>query len=209
MNLVFLGPPGAGKGTIAKRVSQEFNLVHISTGDLFRQAIATQSELGKQVQSILAAGDLVPLELTVAIVKERLGEPDIANGFILDGFPRTLAQAEALEELTNIDHVINFEVSREVVLTRLSGRRVAPTSGRIYHILYNPPQVDGIDDESGEALLQRPDDQPEAILHRLDVYQGETEVLISHYRQLGLLRDVDASGTPEEVFTLTAKVLRV
>jgi adenylate kinase len=208
MNLIFLGPPGAGKGTIAAMTKEEFGIPHVSTGDLFREAIHNQTELGKQVKSILDSGDLVPDELTVKIVRERLEESDAQSGFILDGFPRTIPQAEALEEFRTIDAVINFQVDKELIIKRLSGRRIAKQSGRVYHIHYNPPKVEGKCDETGEELIQRDDDKPEAVEHRLEVYHSQTAPLISYYRERNLLKDLDASPDPDEVFRRLKEYLR-
>lgn len=205
MNLIFLGPPGAGKGTLAAMVKDAYRIPHISTGDLFRAAINNQTDLGKKVKAILDAGDLVPDEVTIEMVRRRLEEEDARNGFILDGFPRTIPQAEALEDFARIDSVINLVVDKETVIKRLSGRRIAKKSGRVYHIHFNPPQVEGICDESGEELIQRDDDRPEAIENRLEVYHSQTAPLIEYYRNKGLLQDVDASPAPKEVFnSLTA-----
>jgi adenylate kinase len=179
---------------------KEFGIPQISTGDLFRAAINNGTDLGKQVKSILDSGDLVPDELTVRIVRERLADEDAQNGFILDGFPRTIAQAEALEEFKKVDAVINFLVEKELIIKRLSGRRIAKGSGRVYHVDYNPPKVPGKCDETGEELIQRDDDKPEAVEHRLRVYHEQTAPLISYYRDRGLLKDLDASPSPEEVF---------
>ena len=208
MNLIFLGPPGAGKGTIAAMTKEEFGIPHVSTGDLFREAIHNQTELGKRVKSILDSGDLVPDELTVKIVRERLDESDAQSGFILDGFPRTIPQAEALEEFRTIDAVINFQVDKELIIKRLSGRRIAKQSGRVYHIHYNPPKVEGKCDETGEELIQRDDDKPEAVEHRLEVYHSQTAPLISYYRERDLLKDLDASPDPDEVFRRLKDYLR-
>lgn len=208
MNLVFLGPPGAGKGTIASQAKKHYDIPHISTGDLFRNHIKHETELGKQVKAILAHGDLVPDSITIAMVKERLGEDDAQKGFILDGFPRTMAQAEALQEMTDLDAVVNFELGREEVIKRLSGRRMCKSSGRIYHLLYDPPKKEGLDDETGEPLMQRDDDKPEAITHRLDVYLQQTEPLIAFYKSTGLLVDIDASPSPDTVMAQMVSVLK-
>lgn len=199
MNLVFLGPPGAGKGTIAALAKEQLDIPHISTGDLFRAAIKNETALGKQVKSILASGELVPDSVTVAMVRERFAGNDTDNGFILDGFPRTIAQADALADMKKIDHVVNFLLDREEIVKRLSGRRMCKSTGRIYHVIYNPPKVEGIDDETGEPLIQRDDDKEEAILNRLEVYDRQTAPLISYYEQKGLLRNIDAKGKPEAV----------
>ena len=199
MNLVFLGPPGAGKGTIAAKAKEILNIPHISTGDLFRSAIKNETELGKKVKAILASGDLVPDSVTIDMVKERFEEADTLKGCILDGFPRTIFQADELAKMRNIDHVINFSLNTESVVKRLSGRRVCKSNGNTYHIIYNPPKVEGIDDNTGEPLIQREDDKEEAILNRLKVYEEQTAPLIAYYEKLGLLRTIDASGSPDIV----------
>ena len=201
MRLVFLGPPGAGKGTIAAKAKLVYSIPHISTGDLFRANIKNGTELGRRVKAILAAGDLVPDEVTIDMVRERLKEEDALKGFILDGFPRTIAQADALGAMTDLDRVVNFVLDKEDIVKRLSGRRVCKSTGRTYHILYNPPKVEGIDDETGEALIQRDDDKEEAIRNRLEVYEASTAPLIAYYRDKGLLVDIDASKSPDEVLS--------
>ena len=207
MRLVFLGPPGAGKGTIAKLAKEFYGIPHISTGDLFRENIKNETALGLQVKSILASGGLVPDSVTIEMVRNRLAEPDCEKGFILDGFPRTIPQADALAGMTELDAVVDFQLSRDEVVKRLSGRRLCPSTGRSYHIIYNPPKVEGKDDETGEDLIQRPDDREEAIVHRLEVYDEQTAPLIDYYKKKGLLRDVDASAKPSEVFELFRKAL--
>jgi len=207
MNLILLGPPGAGKGTLAAMLKDEMQIPHISTGDIFRAAIKTRTPLGNEVSAILAAGDLVPDELTIRLVTERLGEADTESGYILDGFPRTIPQAEALDAITDIDYVINFAVRREVIIRRLSGRRIAKHSGRVYHLLYNPPKVAGVCDETGEPLIQREDDMEEAIINRLEVYTRQTEPLIEYYSDKDLLVTIDAEPTPKEVFALMMEAL--
>ena len=199
MNLVFLGPPGAGKGTIAAIAKDDFNIPHISTGDLFRYNIKNETELGKEVKAILASGELVPDSVTIKMVEDRFTNDDAKEGFILDGFPRTINQADALAEMKEIDAVINFVLDRETIIKRLSGRRVCKSTGKIYHVIYNPPKVEGIDDETGEALIQRDDDKEDAILNRLEVYQAQTEPLINYYREKGLLIDIDSNQAPEKV----------
>lgn len=208
MNLIFLGPPGAGKGTIAAIVKDAYKIPHISTGDLFRANIKNETELGKQVKEILASGNLVPDEITIKMVENRLSESDANDGYILDGFPRTIAQADALASMSDVDYVVNFVIERETILKRLSGRRVCKSTGRTYHILYNPPKVEGIDDETGEPLIQRDDDKEEAILNRLDVYEKSTAPLIDYYEKKGLLIDLDASKSPEEIFEAFKKVIK-
>ena len=207
MRLVFLGPPGAGKGTIAAKAKLVYSIPHISTGDLFRANIKNGTELGRLVQAILAAGDLVPDEVTIDMVRERLKEEDAITGFILDGFPRTIAQADALGAMTDLDRVVNFVLDKEDIVKRLSGRRVCKSTGRTYHILYNPPKVEGIDDETGEPLIQRDDDKEEAIRNRLEVYEASTAPLIAYYRDKGLLVDIDASKSPDEVLSSMVEAL--
>ncbi len=207
MNLVFLGPPGAGKGTIASEAKNHFDIPHISTGDLFRSHIKGGTELGKQVQAILASGELVPDSVTIAMVEERFKQDDAQKGFILDGFPRTIAQADALAKMKSVDKVVNFVLDRQQIVSRLSGRRVCKSTGRSYHILYNPPKVEGVDDETGEALIQRDDDKPEAILNRLAVYEAQTAPLIEYYRARNLLIDIDASPSPQEVLSALIEAL--
>ncbi len=207
MNLVFLGPPGAGKGTMATRVSEHFKIPHISTGDIFRANIKGQTELGKKVKAILDAGDLVPDELTIELVKDRLSKDDAAAGFILDGFPRTIPQADALAGFSTVDQALNFVLPDEEVIKRLSGRRVHPESGRTYHVLFSPPRTEGKDDVTGEDLVIRPDDQEDAIRNRLEVYKKQTEPLIAYYSERGLLVDVDSAPAPDEVFAQVLKIL--
>ena len=210
MKMVFLGPPGAGKGTIAIKAKDYYSIPHISTGDLFRSNIKNKTELGKQVEAILASGSLVPDSVTIAMVKDRISQPDCEKGFILDGFPRTIAQAEALALMTELDAVVNFEISNEDVIKRISGRRLCPSTGRSYNIFFNPPKVEGKDDETGEDLIQREDDKPEAVMHRLEVYASQTEPLIKWYTDRGLIRNVQTSNsmTPDKVFEATKEVLK-
>jgi adenylate kinase len=192
MNLIFLGPPGAGKGTLAERAEAIFQIPQISTGAIFRSAIAAKSELGLKVKSIIETGKLVDDALTSALVKERLAAPDAQKGFILDGFPRTIAQADMLETFSKIDKVVNFDVSDEVVHRRLGGRRICPSCGEIYHVETLKPKQEGVCDKCGSALIIRNDDRPETIKKRLEVYRTETEPLIDYYRKKALLVDIDA-----------------
>jgi adenylate kinase len=197
MKLIFLGPPGAGKGTLATLVAKELGIPQISTGDIFRDAIKRETELGKKVKAIVGRGDLVPDELTVSLVRERLAQPDAAEGFILDGFPRTIPQAEALEGFQTLDAVVNFIIGDDVVISRLTGREVCRSCGAIYHVRNMPTRVKGVCDRCGGPTYTRDDDKLESIRNRLEVYRKQTEPLIAFYGQRGLLRDVDSSKTPE------------
>lgn len=183
MRLILLGCPGAGKGTQAKLITEKFHIPQISTGDILRTAIQNHTDLGKKVKVIVEGGQLVPDEVVIELVRERLNQSDCKNGFLLDGFPRTVDQAKALQKLTDIDFVIDIDVSEEEVVQRLSGRRIHPGSGRIYHIHSQPPRVEGADDQTGEPLIQRPDDSEETVRKRLQVYQTQTAPLRDFYRQ--------------------------
>lgn len=184
MRLILLGAPGAGKGTQAKFICERFSIPQISTGDMLRAAIKEGSELGRQVEQVMKEGKLVSDDLIVALVEERIRQPDAHNGFLLDGFPRTIPQADALKKAgVRIDHVVEIDVPDEEIVKRLSGRRVHPDSGRVYHVVYNPPREEGIDNESGEALIQRDDDKPETIRKRLEQYHEQTEPLVGYYKQ--------------------------
>lgn len=199
MNLIFLGPPGAGKGTVAAIIKEKLGLVHISTGDLFRDNIKRETPLGKKVKEILASGGLVGDDITCQMVRERLKDKDCEKGFILDGFPRTIPQADDLATYAHIDAAIEFDIKEEEVVKRLSGRRMCQSTGKIYHILFNPPKVEGIDDETGEKLIQRDDDKEEAIKNRLKVYHAQTEPLIAYYKEKGLLKSFDANVSSKNV----------
>ncbi|ATW45929.1 adenylate kinase [Glaesserella parasuis] len=182
MKIILLGAPGAGKGTQALFMMKKFGIPQISTGDMFRAAIKEGTELGKQIKALMDEGKLVPDELTVALVKDRISQPDCANGFLLDGFPRTIPQADALKEAgVKIDFVLEFDVADEVIVERMSGRRVHQPSGRTYHVVYNPPKVEGKDDITGEDLIIRQDDKPETVLERLAIYHKQTKPLIAYY----------------------------
>lgn len=182
MKIILLGAPGAGKGTQAQFMMNKFGIPQISTGDMFRAAIKEGTELGKQAKALMDEGKLVPDELTVALVKDRIAQPDCANGFLLDGFPRTIPQADALKEAgVKIDFVLEFDVADEVIVERMSGRRVHQPSGRTYHVVYNPPKVEGKDDVTGEDLIIRQDDKPETVLERLAIYHKQTKPLIAYY----------------------------
>ena len=204
--LILLGPPGAGKGTQADLLCKEFNIPKISTGDMLREAIANQTDLGKEVSSILDSGALVSDEIIGSLLEERLSNDDCANGYLLDGVPRTLGQASILEKMgIKFTNVIEIKVDDEVIVNRMSGRRVHPQSGRNYHIDFNPPKKEGIDDLTNEPLIQREDDKPETVLKRLDVYHEETKPLSDFYKKVsdgGLLvySSVDGSKSVSEVF---------
>jgi len=210
--LILLGPPGAGKGTQAKLLVQAYGIPHISTGDMFRDHIARDTELGKKVKAITASGQLVPDEVTNALVKERLSRPDVARGFILDGYPRTVPQAEYLEGLLRslgrkLDRVISYEVAEEMIVERISGRRSCPKCGAVYHVSQNPPRKTGLCDRDGEGLVQRPDDRPENVHVRLEEYAGKTEPLKRFYREKGLLSEVDGVGSTEGILAATRRIL--
>jgi adenylate kinase len=183
MRIILLGPPGAGKGTQAQLICQRYQIPQISTGDMLRAAIREGSALGQQAKSVMDAGGLVSDELIIGLVKDRLSQPDCVNGCIFDGFPRTIPQAEALEKAgVAIDHVIEIDVPDEEIVKRLSGRRQHAGSGRVYHLVYNPPKQEGLDDLTGEPLVQRPDDQEDTIRRRLTSYHQETEQLVGFYQ---------------------------
>ena len=185
MRIILLGPPGAGKGTQAQLISKEFGIPQISTGDMLRAAIKEGTELGKLAKSVMDAGQLVSDDLIIDLVKDRISQPDCANGCIFDGFPRTIAQAEALSTAgVDIDYVIEISVPDDEIVSRMSGRRVHLASGRTYHVVYNPPKVEGIDDVTGEPLVQRDDDKEEVVRDRLSVYHAQTAALIDYYQQV-------------------------
>lgn len=185
MRVILLGAPGAGKGTQAQFICEKFNIPQISTGDMLRAAVKEGTELGKRVENIMETGGLVSDEIIIELVKERIEKDDCVNGFLFDGFPRTIPQAQAMVDAgVKIDHVVEINVDDEEIVKRLSGRRVHPGSGRVYHLVYNPPKVAGQDDETGEPLIQRDDDSEDTVRHRLEIYHNQTEPLISFYKQL-------------------------
>ncbi len=208
MRLIFLGAPGAGKGTVASAIGKELGLPQVSTGDLFREAVKNGTELGLRVKGIMEKGELVPDELTVALVRERLARPDTAKGYILDGFPRTIPQAEALASFQRIDAAVNFRCGDEVVVRRLSGRRICRSCGAIYHVENMPPRREGICDRDGGELYIRDDDRIDAIRNRLRVYREQTEPLIGWYRGRGLLHDIDSEQDVEKSLAQLRKLLK-
>ena len=185
MRLILLGPPGAGKGTQAQFITEAFGIPQISTGDMLRAAVKAGTELGKQAQAIMESGGLVSDEIIIGLVKERIAEADCQNGFLFDGFPRTIPQAQAMIDANvRIDHVVEIAVDEEEIVSRLSGRRSHPGSGRVYHVTYNPPQQEGLDDETGEPLVQREDDREETVRKRLSVYREQTRPLVDFYSDM-------------------------
>ena len=188
MRIILLGAPGAGKGTQAQYICEQYGIPQISTGDMLRAAVKAQSELGKKVEKVMASGGLVTDEIIIALVKARIEEEDCKDGFLFDGFPRTIPQASALlESNILIDVVLEIDVQDDEIVKRLSGRRVHLDSGRVYHIVYNPPKNEGFDDVSGEELIQREDDQEETVRNRLKVYHQQTKPLVEYYTQLSSL----------------------
>lgn len=204
MRILLMGPPGAGKGTQAEKLTEKLNIPHISTGDMFRKALKEGTELGLKAKSFMDQGKLVPDEVTVGIVKERLSEDDCQNGFLLDGFPRTVPQADALLEILKqlnmeLDAVINIQVDREALVERLTGRRVCKTCGATYHVKFNPPKEEDICEKCGGQLYQRNDDKPETVGNRLDVYEEQTAPLIQYYRDKELLKEINGSQSMDKV----------
>lgn len=192
MNFIFLGPPGAGKGTLAAAVSALYGIPHISTGEIFRAAIKAQTPLGKKVKAIIDSGALVGDDITVELIRDRLAQSDAKNGFILDGFPRTINQAEQLEKIAKIDCAVNFDINDEAVVERLSGRRVCRKCSHNFHVVFMPPEKENTCTHCGGELYIRDDDKPESIKHRLEVYRAQTAPLIDFYRSKNLLKNIDA-----------------
>ena len=208
MRIIFLGPPGVGKGTMAARIHEVCDIPHISTGQIFRDNVKRTTAFGLEVQTIMARGELVPDDITVAMVKDRLQNEDASQGFILDGFPRTIPQAEAFAQYMVIDHVINLVCSTEELVKRLTGRRFCSNCKRIYNIFSMPPLKDDLCDDDSAILKTREDDKPEAVEKRLSVYHESTEPLITWYKKQGLTRNIDAGRTPDKVFEEIEKILK-
>ena len=204
LNLILLGPPGAGKGTQAERLVEDFDLPYYATGDILRRAVKEGTEIGRQAKEYMDRGDLVPDEVICGVIVERIDSPEALDGFLLDGFPRTLPQAEALEQALEplgrrLTAVLSIDVDDEEVVRRLSGRRVCEKNGHPYHVDFDPPKNPGFCDQDGSPLIQRDDDREETIKHRLDVFHDQTEPLVEHYEGKGLLRRFDGSRSPDEV----------
>lgn len=210
MRVILLGGPGSGKGTQSKFITEKFEIPQISTGDMLRAAVKAQTPLGIEAKKVMDAGGLVSDEIILGLIKDRIEEPDCANGFLFDGFPRTIGQAEALATMgVEIDNVVELAVDDEEIIKRMSGRRVHLASGRTYHVIYNPPKQEGLDDETGESLIQRDDDQEETVRKRLAVYHDQTKPLIDFYKEKSEAGDVvysaiEGVGTVEQI---TEKVL--
>lgn len=212
MNIIIMGLPGAGKGTQAAKIIKKHSIPHISTGDMFRLAIKNETDLGKQAKAFMDQGELVPDEVTVGIVKERLSQSDAKGGFLLDGFPRTIEQAEALNKImedlgSQIDQTINIDVPEEELMNRLTGRRICETCGATYHLVFNPPKEESICNLDGGKLYQREDDNPDTVANRLEVNIKQTTPLLNFYKELGVLSTVDGSKDIDEVFEEIDEIL--
>ncbi len=212
MKIIMLGAPGAGKGTQAKLIAEKYNIPHISTGDIFRANIKEGTELGKEAKQYMDKGQLVPDELTVRILLDRVAKDDCKNGYVLDGFPRTIPQAEVLDTEVaklgdKIDFAIDVDVPDENIIKRMSGRRSCPGCGRTYHIVHIPPKKEGICDDCGKELVLRDDDKPETVKSRLDVYHKQTQPLIDYYSKQNILRTVDGTKDMDDVFTAITGLL--
>lgn len=208
MNLIFLGAPGAGKGTQAEVISKKLGIPTISTGNIIREALKNATEMGLKAKSFIEAGKLVPDDVVIGIIKERLAKDDCKNGFILDGFPRTIPQAEALDEMgVKIDKVVEIQVDDDTIIGRMSGRRVCSACGASYHLQNKPPKAEGICDSCGGELVQRKDDAPETVLDRLQVYHTQTEPLKDYYANKGILRTADGTLGIEKSIEATLKAL--
>lgn len=200
MKLIIFGPPSAGKGTQAQKLSKKYGIPQVSTGDLLREAVAKQTPLGLKIKSYLDTGRLGPDDLIVQLISDRVSSPDCADGYILDGFPRTMGQALELEKMTEVDLVLNIVVDFEELVVRAVGRRICPECAAVYHVEFNPPREDGVCDMCGSALIQRDDDKEETVRNRLKVYMDQTAPLIEHFRAKGNLVDIDGSAGIDGVF---------
>ena len=212
MRIVFMGPPGAGKGTQAEKIVETYQIPHISTGDMFRKAIKDQTELGVEAKSYMDQGALVPDHVTIGIVKDRLSESDCKKGFLLDGFPRTVEQANALDEIlssldSKIDYVINIDVDLNILKERLTGRRICRSCGATYHIIFNPPKIENVCDKCGGELYQRKDDNEETVSNRLNVYVKQTKPLLDYYASAGNLVNINGQQSIDLVFEEIQAVL--
>lgn len=207
MKLILLGAPGAGKGTQAQKLVDHFNVPQISTGDLLRAAVANETDLGKQANEYMTAGKLVPDEIVIGLISERLKEDDCKNGFILDGFPRTIAQADKLKEITDVDAVVSVDVDTSILLDRLTGRRTCKNCNAMYHLIFNQPKQEGVCDACGGELYQRSDDNEETVKSRIDTYNENTAPLIDYYKGAGKLKDVEGQGDIDGIFQNILKVL--
>ena len=212
MNMIFLGLPGAGKGTQAKKVSAKYNIPHIATGDIFRSAIKNETELGRKAKSYIDKGELVPDEVTIGIVRNRLKDDDCSDGCILDGFPRTVNQADALTEIMDdldkeLDLALYIKVAEEELIKRLSGRRVCDECGATYHVEFNPPEKAGICDKCGGELIQRSDDKEETVKNRIEVNKKKTDKLVDYYQDKDILHVIESSGGIDEVFHKIVSVI--
>lgn len=212
MKIIMLGAPGAGKGTQAKRIAEKYSIPHISTGDIFRANIKEGTELGKKAKEYMDQGLLVPDELVVDLVVDRVGQTDCKNGYVLDGFPRTIPQAESLDAALaklgeKMDYAIDVDVPDENIVSRMGGRRACVGCGATYHVVFNPTKTEGICDVCGEKLILRDDDQPETVQKRLDVYHEQTQPLIEYYTKAGILKTVDGTVAMDEVFQVIVQIL--
>ena len=212
MKIIMLGAPGAGKGTQAKRIAQRYGIPHVSTGDIFRANIKNGTELGMKAKAYMDAGNLVPDEITIGMLLDRIHEADCEKGYVLDGFPRTIPQAESLtaalkERGEKMDYAIDVDVPDENIVSRMSGRRACLACGATYHIAYNPPKKEGVCDQCGEPLVLRKDDKPETVKNRLEVYHQQTQPLIDYYKKEGILAQVDGTQNMDQVFEDIVKIL--